>query len=234
MLTLGIDTAGRRASTALLDEDDVVGSLERSGPHSSSLLPAVSELFDHARVQLGALDLIAVSRGPGSYTGLRVGVVSAKVLAWTSAVPLLGISTLEARASQAPAEAPRVLVALHAYKKRMLYRWYSRDPEGALRPEAAPALVQATAVPRAGNGEAVVTDAPELLYELSGWGAAVVTPEDGAVAVARLARQRWLAGASDEAISLVPDYLRPPSVTLKPGVAPGQGKVPPRRGKGSP
>jgi tRNA threonylcarbamoyladenosine biosynthesis protein TsaB len=233
MLTLGIDTAGRQASVALLDEDRLVGCISRPGPHSSVLLPLVAELLEDRGISPTELDLIGVSRGPGSYTGLRVGLVSAKAMGWASGTVVLGVPTLEARASLAPSWSLTVLVALHAYKKRMLYLWFDRDDVGEpLWPRGEPELVQAVEVPRAGPGQTMVTDAPELLVELDSWGSEVVSPlETAAVAAALLARRRLASGAVDEVQSLVPVYQRPPSVTLKPGVAPGAGKVKPRHGR---
>jgi tRNA threonylcarbamoyladenosine biosynthesis protein TsaB len=224
VLVLGIDTAGRNASVALVDGDGIGETRERVGPHSATLLPVTAELLRDHGARPEDLDLIGVSRGPGSYTGLRVGVVSAKTLGWATRTPVVGVPTLEARARLAPGRVPRVLVALHAYKKRMLYQWFTRGRGDVLEPEAVPALVQAAEVPRAGAGEAVVTDAPELLDGIDSWRAEVVVPlGTAAQAVAALALARWRLDARDEACSLTPVYLRPPPVTLKPGGFPHPG-----------
>ena len=231
MLTLGIDTAGRQACVALLDEGDCVGHLGRSGQHSSVLLTLVEELLSQHGVAPLDLDLVGVSRGPGSYTGLRVGVVTAKTLGWASGAAVHGVPTLASRASQAPSGASRVLVALHAYKKRMLYVWFERV-ETSLRQVGEPLLVQAVEVPAASADAVVVTDAPELLVDLDSWGSLVVsTANDAAVAVAESARQMLTDEPADETYSLSPRYLRPPSVTMKPGQVPRLGKVQPRRGR---
>ena len=217
MLILGIDTAGRRTGAALVDDEEVLATRSSIGPHSAALLPMISELLASQALGPAALDLIGVARGPGSYTGLRVGVVTAKALGRATKTAVIGVPTLDAMAREAPESARRVLVALHAYKRRVLYGWYERDDRGLLVADEPPLLVAADSVPRAGHGEAVITDAEALLPDLDHWGAEVPVFEDAALFVARLARSRYLKTATDETYELVPDYLKPPSVTMKSG-----------------
>jgi len=215
MLILSIDTAGRRVGAALVDGDEVLGTRSSIGPHSAALLPMVSELLASQDVEPAALDLIGVARGPGTYTGLRVGVVTAKVLGRAADAAVVGVPTLDAMARHAPESSHRVLVVLHAYKRRVLSGWYERDDRGLLVADEVPRLTTVDDAPRAGRGEVVITDAEALLPDLERWGADVPVFEDASVFVAHLARERWLKSATDETYSLVPDYLKPPSITLK-------------------
>lgn len=216
MLVLGIETAGRRATVALLDGGTPVVLRSAPGPHSAALLPMIAETLESQGLAPNQLDLIGVASGPGTYTGLRVGVVTAKVLARVSNTPVVGVPTLDAMAATAPESARRVLVALHGYKRRLLIAWFERTEEGTLRQIEEPSLIPASATPRAGEGDAVITDSPELIDGLDGWGALVPVIDGAADTVARLATNRWAAGAKDEVLDLVPTYLRPPAVTLKP------------------
>lgn len=217
MLILGIDTAGRRAGAALLDGNRLLATRSNIGAHGSALIPMIAELLASHGFAPSALDLIGVAQGPGTYTGLRGGVVTAKSLGRATGAVVLGVPTLEAMAKQAPSTARRVLVALHAYKKRMLCAWFERDDRGMLIISEEPSLMTAAEVPSAKRGEVVITDAADLLPELEASGAEVPVYEDSAVVVAQLALSRLEAGAEDEAYTLVPAYLRPPSITLKTG-----------------
>jgi tRNA threonylcarbamoyladenosine biosynthesis protein TsaB len=100
--TLAIDTATRYSSVALVNGDKVAGEnlLYGQKNHSEKLLSLVDELFKNTRVAPGSIDLIAVSSGPGSFTGLRVGISTAQGLAFSLGKDLTGVSTLEVLASQ--------------------------------------------------------------------------------------------------------------------------------------
>jgi tRNA threonylcarbamoyladenosine biosynthesis protein TsaB len=222
MLSLGIDTAGRRAGVAIVRDQEILATRCGSGPHSALLLPMIAELFSSHELMVSQLSLIGVTRGPGAYTGLRVGIVTAKALSRSTGAPVVGVPTLEAMARQAPAEAQRVMVALHAYKSRLLVAWFERDQE-ALVQVVAPALITADqldtqAVDKLNQSEsAVITDAPQVIPQLDQWDTRIVPYDHGAISVAELAQRRHEAGATSETYTLTPDYLRPPSVTLKPG-----------------
>jgi tRNA threonylcarbamoyladenosine biosynthesis protein TsaB len=217
MLVLGIDTAGRRAGAALMEDDVVLVARSSVGPHSAVLLPMISEILAGRALAPAAIDLVGVACGPGTYTGLRVGVVTAKALGRATGATVLGIPTLDAMASLAPESARRVLVVLHAYKRRVLCGWYARDGSGRLEIDVTPELLDAGEVPRAVQGEAVITDAATLIADLGTWGAEVRSFDDAATSVARLAASRLAGGAGDEAYTLVPDYLKPPPVTISGG-----------------
>jgi tRNA threonylcarbamoyladenosine biosynthesis protein TsaB len=99
-LLLNIDTATGHASVCLSKGDVVLGMIESTEQknHASFVQPAISELMAGAGYTLNALDGIAVTAGPGSYTGLRVGLASAKGICYALNKPLILINTLEVMA----------------------------------------------------------------------------------------------------------------------------------------
>jgi tRNA threonylcarbamoyladenosine biosynthesis protein TsaB len=99
--TLAIETSTRQGSLALMREGEFSAELplELGTAHGQSLLPCVASLLRQEGLSTGDLRLVAVSQGPGSYTGLRVGVVCAKLLAWSLQIPLVAVDTLRALAA---------------------------------------------------------------------------------------------------------------------------------------
>lgn len=96
-LILSIETSGAACSVALSKGGQVVGSvaIDDSNRQSSMLVPAIESLFKQCSVQISECDAVAVSSGPGSYTGLRVGVSTAKGLCYGLGKPLIAVPTLE-------------------------------------------------------------------------------------------------------------------------------------------
>jgi tRNA threonylcarbamoyladenosine biosynthesis protein TsaB len=112
-MLLAIDTATRTASVALFDEQGVCGEAtwRARENHTTSLMPEVTRLMRLGGVTTEALDAVAVATGPGSFTGLRIGLSLAKGLALARGLPLIGIPTLDGLA-QAFAQQPLPLWAL--------------------------------------------------------------------------------------------------------------------------
>lgn len=101
MTILAIDTSNNALGIALLEDNQVLGeyitNLKKN--HSVRILPAIQTLMNDCERIPADLTKIVVAKGPGSYTGLRIGITIAKTLAWTLQIPLVGISSLEALAS---------------------------------------------------------------------------------------------------------------------------------------
>ncbi|AWW31315.1 tRNA (adenosine(37)-N6)-threonylcarbamoyltransferase complex dimerization subunit type 1 TsaB [Echinicola strongylocentroti] len=100
-LILSIETAVSVCSVALHDDMGLRGILEihQENVHARKLMPAIKDLLEQYGVESTALEAVAVSEGPGSYTGLRIGVSTAKGIAFAHQIPLIGISTLDALAA---------------------------------------------------------------------------------------------------------------------------------------
>jgi tRNA threonylcarbamoyladenosine biosynthesis protein TsaB len=131
---LGIDTATRFASVAVaVDGRGVVErTLPMSGSHGRTLFPLIEEVLAVADLGPDAVDLIAVSIGPGSFTGLRVGLSAAKGLALASNAALVGVPTLDAYALAAGRRAGTVWTVLDARKGEVYaaaFRWHCDAPE---------------------------------------------------------------------------------------------------------
>jgi len=97
---LALESSATAASVALCEDERLIAqSFRDTGlTHSQTLLPMTQELLAHCGLTVAELDLIAVAAGPGSFTGLRIGVATAKGLAWAGELPCAGCSTLEAMA----------------------------------------------------------------------------------------------------------------------------------------
>lgn len=111
MQVLGIETSGQKCSVSLLKKGELLGQIslmEQNRPQTNKLVSAVKELADRSGVELYQLDLVAVNRGPGSFTGLRVGLVFAKTLAYVHKLPLKGVETFAATLERKPESSAQI------------------------------------------------------------------------------------------------------------------------------
>lgn len=126
MNILAIDTSNLPLSIAVTTEDKVLGectfNVERN--HSIRLMPAIDMLMKEVRLSPSDIDLFVVARGPGSYTGIRIGVTTAKSLAFSMEKPLVGVSSLLAIAHQVPYFDGIVFPLFDARRKRMYTAGY--------------------------------------------------------------------------------------------------------------
>lgn len=198
MIVLALDTALGACSAAVVDDGRTLAA--RSEPmtrgHQERLAPLVAEVVAEAAVGFDRLDRVAVTRGPGSFTGLRVGLAFARSLALARGLPCVGAGTLEALAVETGGA---VLAAISAPQGRL---YVQRFEAGA--PAAEAVLVQPAAVDLAGV-RLVVGPGAELLRGHAPWLAADerAWPDPAALA-------RWGARAPEPAGPPDPLYLRPP------------------------
>jgi len=128
LLILGIDTSTKVATVALIREDQLLGetSLHTGTNHSQKLLPLIEELLWLCQVQPKQLQAVAVALGPGSFTGLRIGLATGKGLASALEIPLVGIPTLDGLAYNLAGAGGIVCPVLDARKKQVyaaIYSW---------------------------------------------------------------------------------------------------------------
>ncbi|MBV8878977.1 MAG: tRNA (adenosine(37)-N6)-threonylcarbamoyltransferase complex dimerization subunit type 1 TsaB, partial [Planctomycetaceae bacterium] len=116
MRVLGIESSGARGGVALLESGQVRGArlFEKGMVHGREIAPSIRALLDELAWPPESLDLIACDIGPGSYTGLRVGLAAAKGLALALGRPLLGIASLDALAEAARGLGPTLVPAIDA------------------------------------------------------------------------------------------------------------------------
>ena len=100
MKILALDASGIVASVAIASEDEIIAeyTIKHKKTHSQTLLPMIDEVMKFVELQMKDIDYIAVTKGPGSFTGLRIGAATAKGLAQAMNIPIVDISTLEALA----------------------------------------------------------------------------------------------------------------------------------------
>ncbi len=217
MRVLAIETSTLAGGVALAEPERIVSeyALDVRTTHSERLMPAIDRLLADAGWALATLDGLAVSVGPGSFTGLRIGISTAKGLAFGLDVPIAPVPTLDALAARLPFAASPVCPVLRARRDEVyacLYRWAG----GAMRREwdylaLSPAELAARLpgdVILLGDGASHVPAPAARLAP-----AAVRTPS--AATVGELGLARLGAGDVVSATELVPLYLRPPEAELK-------------------
>lgn len=128
MLILALDTSSSAGSVAILRDEEVLGagSLSAEEPHSSSLFLGLDSLLRELCLSLKSFDLFAVIAGPGSFTGLRVGLTAVKGLAEVYNKPIAAISALEAIAAQSKSSAHVLAPALDARRSQLYFAFYRR------------------------------------------------------------------------------------------------------------
>lgn len=101
MKILAIDTSSNICSTALLEDNNLIdeNNLDNGRTHSENLMPLVKELLERNNIKLSEIDLIAVSCGPGSFTGIRIGIASVKAMAEIHNIPVAEVTSLETLAA---------------------------------------------------------------------------------------------------------------------------------------
>src|SRR5574344_3073149 len=142
MLTLALDTATRVCSVALVREQEILAAYDVTMglTHSESLLPQIDQLFSRTGLAKTDIEKIAVSIGPGSFTGLRIGLAAAEAMAYAWHCAICGVNTLKALAYNLPVSGVALLPLLDAQKGnyyRGCYTWQ----DGKLKEVQAIAIV---------------------------------------------------------------------------------------------
>lgn len=210
MLVLGLDTCLNACSVAVLDGERVLAhrSEAMARGHQERLAPMAQAVMAEAGVPFARLQRIGATVGPGSFTGLRVGVAFAKGLGSALSIPAVGVGSLEALA----AEASGLVAAAIDARRDQLYLQVFEDGEALMAPDVLPIGTAAARLAELGMGRALtlVGSGAPLLAEAAP-GAAVLTPEGcDARRVARLAATR-------PATPIRPLYLRAPDAKLPGG-----------------
>lgn len=233
MRILAIETATPVASAALVDAGGVAAARAVRAPmrHLEWLAAAIDGLLRDAGVGPDGVEAVAVGKGPGGFTGLRIGIATAGAWARARRAPVLGVPTLEVLAASASASG-LVLAVLDAHRGEVAAALYRLGPEpepACLVPAvvAAPAAVIAEMRPALESertlhrplvvaGDGLTRHAGSLRAALGGAGVRQIVERPdaypSAAAAGRLARPRLLRGVRDEAAELLPLYGRRPVV----------------------
>lgn len=128
MLTLAMDTATKVCTVALCRDNELLAeyNINMGMTHSEGLLPQIQQLLDRTGVKKNEIELLAVSMGPGSFTGLRIGLATAEAMAYSWQCYLHGVDTLKAMAYNIPVEGVVLSPVLDAQKGnyyQAIYKW---------------------------------------------------------------------------------------------------------------
>lgn len=217
MKLLALDTATEACSVALLiDGASLTRYSEPKRGHSELILPMVDEVLTEAGVKLIDLDAIAVGRGPGAFTGIRIAIGVAQGLAFGADVPVVLISDLAALAQRSADThgARAVLACIDARMNEVYWGAFAKGPDGLVSP-----LIEESVSP---PGAVAMPGPVDWIGAGSGWGAypamAGVQPADGrvidattlprAAEIARLAERDFRHGKAVPAEQAQPVYLR--------------------------
>ena len=241
MRVLGIDTSTALLSAAVLDDGGLVAECERESVqakdrrpgrsnHAEGLIPLIEEVLAQAAMDLSSLSLLGVAVGPGSFTGLRIGISTAKGLVYGSDTPMVGVRTLEAAAYRVPpGDGPTFVCPLMDARKGEVYGALYRRTATALEcliedsvaaPE--PMVRRADAMASGscifvGNGARAYA---ELIARCTDGRARITAGAEFptiAFAVARIAEERFRAAPETAAAPLTPHYVRPPDAVVGAG-----------------
>jgi tRNA threonylcarbamoyladenosine biosynthesis protein TsaB len=209
-----LETSHRIGRVALSRGDAIVGerTLDESRRHARDLVPAIQALLHQQSWRAAELDGVIVSRGPGSYTGLRVGIMSAKTLAFATGCALLAIDTFEAIWQQTPSH-PNVDVIADAQQDNVYVQRFGTHPEPLAIVPLTLWLESALAWHVAVTGPGLETFGERLPTEL-----AVLPRQSWCASPASLLKiglERFRKGERDDLFAVEPLYLRASSAEEK-------------------
>ena len=234
MIILGLDTSTPTASAALVEDGKLVAEevYDRSkqarqnspararGNHAEIVIPLIQSILDQRRISLSALSGLAVSIGPGSFTGLRIALATVKGIAYDWGLPVVGVSTLHANAARVKTHEGVIGSLLDARKREVYFAIFHRQgktltPISAERVCSIDAAIESLRSAGETGPLVIIGDgakAYEPLLAKAFGGAAQISAGDEfgsrAAAVAALSWRRFADHASDDLASLVPLYLR--------------------------
>jgi tRNA threonylcarbamoyladenosine biosynthesis protein TsaB len=217
-----LETSGRIGQVALARGNGLkrARQLDEARRHARDLAPAVAELLAAENWKPRDLDAVVVSKGPGSYTGLRVGIMSAKAFAYATGCTLVAVDTLAAVALQAPAEASPLHVLADAQQDKVYVQRFARDtPRDFPRPVSPLAIREFTEWLDTLEGKTWVSGpglrgkAPRLRPGIQIVPAELWDPR--VEGLLRIGLDRYRKGEHEDVWSLEPLYLRPSSAEAK-------------------
>ena len=219
MRILALETSAKSVSVAVTENGTLLAQAyqDRGLTHSVTLMPLLDGMLKTAGLTLDDMDIIAVAQGPGSFTGIRIGVSAAKGLAWAKALPCCGVSTLEAMA-YGVTDFEGVVVGVMDARRQQVYNALFRTENGRVTRLCADRAVamelvaeELAAIP---EPKLIVGDGAVLLYDFLqkvGIGCRLSSPlhrQQSAAGVALAAEHLAAQGLTCSAQELQPVYLR--------------------------
>lgn len=217
MKILALDTATMSCSTAIIDGGIIRAELTtiNNQTHSKHLMTMIDTVCTMSGIEMAEMDGFAVTIGPGSFTGLRIGISTIKGLAWSLGKPVVGISSLEALAWQS-APVPYLICPLLDARKHEVYAGRYRYSGGELLKKGDELVSSPLDViddirePCVFIGSGAALYRKEISNNLGGLAIFAGQRKDNirASAIAELGVQRFINNRVDEAAQLVPHYIR--------------------------
>jgi tRNA threonylcarbamoyladenosine biosynthesis protein TsaB len=217
MRLLAIDTASPICGVALVHRGsiEVAVSLETGQTHTRTIMPAIRSAMRFCGIDLQLIDGFAVTQGPGSFTGLRIGISTVKGLAMAVGKPMIGVSTLEALASQAHTECELICPMIDARRSEVYWSLYHRkggELVSVLPEQVGPAEKAVQRIDSAccfiGNGAVAYRQTLEPHIGTNGHWASNDESRLDPAAVARIGWRLFRSGQTIDPALFAPVYLR--------------------------
>ena len=220
MKIFACDSTAKTASVALCEDKMLLAEFTQNGgnTHSETLLPMTEVLLNSMKTDIDEIDIFAVSEGPGSFTGVRIGAATVKGFAHRKNKPCIGISTLEALATNLAFGEDKIIVPVMDARRGQFYTAKFEFKNGALErmeDDSAKAFEELRAeIEALGRRVYLCGDGYAPARKLLGDELSFETPEklryQSAYSVAQIAYEKYLAGDRTSAEELRPTYLRLP------------------------
>ncbi len=220
MRILAVDTATKSCSVAVVDDQTVLAeaTVITDETHSKHLMNLIHQVIQISKIPLNDLDGFAVTRGPGSFTGLRIGISTVKGLAASSGKPMVGISTLDALAHQADLTSSLICTVIDARKEEVYFARYRRvDGDGMMIRETDEMVLsvfealKSIEEPSYFIGDGALSYKPMIL-EMTGNEQVVFAPKFHhtirASTVSNLGIERFKKNDVDDVSAFIPYYIR--------------------------
>lgn len=222
---LAFDTSTQRGSVALLEGKDVRAEIRLHSPqtHSTLLVSSIQFLLDRLGWSLKDLNLVASGIGPGSFTGIRIGIATALGISQSLSIPFAGISGLDALAHQAEMLSGRIGVIMNAHRMQVYYAEYINS-NGRIRQSQKSELLSISELERRlANRHLYMVGELEVFPDIKIGASSARWPRPVAVdlflasAIGRLALSRKNRWRSGDFIPSEPMYIRPPDALANKG-----------------
>ncbi|WP_027437100.1 tRNA (adenosine(37)-N6)-threonylcarbamoyltransferase complex dimerization subunit type 1 TsaB [Lachnospira multipara] len=221
MKILAIESSAITASTAIVDEENVIAeyTINHKKTHSQTLLPMIDEICAMTETEVDDIDAIAVSVGPGSFTGLRIGVATAKGIALSKDKPMIAVSTLEGLAYNLVGTS-KVIVPIMDAKRKHVYSGIYTFENGQFKELRKTNLIAIEDLAKElndnyedvvflGDGIEVARDYFKENLKINYTEASIVNRKHKASSVALRALDLAKEGKLESGDNISPDYLRP-------------------------
>lgn len=218
MNILSLNTSTKQYSLALLQNETVLGEylLSSGSSHFRDLMPCIDDLLEKTSLTPGQLEGVTVAIGPGSFTGIRVGLAVAKGLSQGLGIPLIGVPTLAALASQIPYAREDICSVVTSRKGELFAALFRRDPDNQLIRIKQDTSLKVADLPILIKRKTIIigndfTAQSPIIQQYVGE-KALLAPQNlwnlRASSIGALGLRRLLEGSSDSVSELVPIYLR--------------------------